>query len=193
MDMRAFFIFSLLFVSLASFAQEDCDDDAGKKLENAVKKSVEQCPNAEKLDQFCSSVGGLEADDEGGDYKYYYQRQIFEASCTTLKEAEETRNSKIKAMWKKFENKELICNNLQFDIANGNIIKYAASRSIDPFIRDVIKWKVNLNKVDQTDGRTPLDYIKFHMERAKGGALEKKLQYYYEILRKAGAKHKTEL
>lgn len=181
-------------MSVFAQVEEDCADDQAKKLMNAVKKTaVDQCPNAEKLDQFCSSVGGLEADDEGGEYKYYYQRQIFEASCTTLKEAENTRNSKIAAMWKKFENKELICNNLQFDIANGNIIKYAASRSIDPFIRDVVKWKVNLNKVDQTDGRTPLDYIKFHMERAKGGALEKKLQQYYEILRQAGAKHKTEL
>lgn len=192
--MRSLFFLSLLFISVSVFSDNDYDKFEAKKIIKTVNQTAknETCPNAEKLYMICSSVGGIEPDDEGGEYKYYYQRQIFEASCTNLKESDEIRNSKISAMWKKFENKELICNNLQFDIANGNIIKYAASRLIDPFIRDVIRWKVNLNKVDQTDGRTPLDYIKVHMERANGGPVANKLQYYYDILRQAGAKHKSE-
>lgn len=154
------------------------------------------CPNAEKLDQFCSSVGGMEPDDEvtsGPKYKYYYQRQVHEAACVAADDPVQVRNRKIAQMWKRFENKELICNNLQFDIPNGSVIKYAASRGIDPFIRDVIRWQIDLNKVDKTDNRTILDYVQVHGERAKGGALERRYRHYYEILRQAGAKHRHEL
>ena len=54
-------------------------------------------------------------------------------------------------------------------------------------------WKVNLNKVDKTDGRTVLDYIKDQIERNKGLATEPVLQGYYNQLKKAGAKHRVEL
>lgn len=162
----------------------------------AFAQQAGPCPNAEKLDQFCSSVGGIEPDDEvtsGPKYKYYYQRQVHEAACVLPDDPVQVRNRKIAQMWKRFENKELVCNNLQFDVANGNVMKYAAGRLIDPFIRDVIRWQVDLNKVDATDNRTVLDYVQVHAERAKGGAIEPKLRHYYEILRKAGAKHRHEL
>ncbi len=117
-----------------------------------------------------------------------------EAACVDSEnDSVEVRNEKIGRMWKAFENKELVCNSLQFDVPNGNIIKYAAMMNFDTFIRDVIRWNVNLNKVDAFDGRTLLDYLSFHIERTKGGEIEKKLKYYYGILRKAGAKHKSEL
>lgn len=154
------------------------------------------CPNAEKLDQFCSSVGGLEADDEvttGPKYKYYYQRQVYEAACVAPDDPADVRNRKIARMWKRFENKELVCNNLQFDVVNGSVIKYAASHGIDPFMRDVVRWQIDLNKVDSTDQRTILDYVQAHGERARGGALERKFRQYYELLRQGGAKHRHEL
>lgn len=157
---------------------------------------AQPCPNAEKLDQFCSSVGGIEEDDQvtsGPKYQYYYQRQVFEAACVAPSDPAEVRNRKIAQMWKRFEDKELVCNNLQFDVANGSVIKYAASRGIDPFIRDVIRWQVNLNKVDKTDKRTVLDYVQAHADRAKGMETEKTLRRYYDMLRKAGAKHRHEL
>jgi hypothetical protein len=154
------------------------------------------CPNAEKLDQFCSSVGGIEPDDEvtsGPKYRYYYQRQVFEAACVAPDDAAEVRNRKIAQMWKRFENKELVCNILQFDVPNGRVLKFAVARLVDPFLRDVIRWQIDLNKVDPTDNRTILDYVQAHGERAKGGALERKYRHYYEILRQAGAKHRHEL
>ena len=163
---------------------------------SALAQEQRSCPDAEKLFMFCSSVGGIEPDDEvssGPKYRYYYQRQVFEASCASLDEPADVRNKKIAVMWKRFENKELICNNLQFDVANGSVIKFAAARLIDPFIRDVIKWQIDLNKVDETDNRTVLDYVQFHAERARGGALEPKLRGYYDMLRAAGAKHRHEL
>ncbi|MDN3919881.1 hypothetical protein [Roseateles violae] len=151
---------------------------------------------AAKLDQFCSSVGGMEPDDEvaaGPKFRYYYQRQVFEASCTNPSESVEIRNGKIREMWKRFENKELVCNNLQFDVVNGSVIKYAVAKLIDPFIRDVIRWEVDLNRVDQTDQRTVLDYVQQRADRAKGMATEKPLRHYYDILRQAGARHSHEL
>jgi hypothetical protein len=154
------------------------------------------CPNAEKLEQFCSSVGGIEEDDEvisGPKFRYYYQRQVFEASCVAQDDPVEVRNRKIAQMWKRFENKELVCNNLQFDVSNGSVIKFAVARGIDPFIRDIIRWQIDLNKVDATDNRTVLDYVLSHAERAKGSSIEKSLRHYYDILREAGAKHRTEL
>lgn len=95
-------------------------------------------------------------------------------------------------MWKRFENKELICNNLQFDVSNGSAIKYAVAKLIDPLIRDVIRWKIDLNKVDETDQRTVLDYVRYRADRATGGATENP-RHYYETLREAGAKHRHEL
>ena len=163
----------------------------------AYSQQQASCPNLEKLDMFCSSVGGLEPDDEGGKYKYYYQRQLHEAACVDLDDPIETRIRRISEMWSSFEHHpQLVCNNLQFDIVNGSVIKYAVARSIDPFIRDAIRYKINLNKVDAAppgDGRTLLDYVQVHLERSKGSATEKTLKYYYEILRAAGAKHRSEL
>ena len=163
---------------------------------SALAQEQSPCPNPEKLEQFCSSVGALEPDDEettGPKYRYYYQRQVFEASCVAPDDAGEVRNRKIAQMWKRFEDKELTCNNLQFDVVNGSVIKYAASRGIDSFMRDVTQWGIDLNKIDKSDNRTILDYVQVKLERAKGGSLERTYRFYYDILRKAGARHRHEI
>lgn len=193
--MRSFLIATLLCLSIPSFAKKAEKKIVTHKITNTDRKTAsETCPDEEKLDMFCSEVGGLTPDDEGGEYKYYYQRQLFEAACVTLKDPLEIQQQKISEMWKKFENgKHLICNNLQFDVVNGSVIKYAISRGIDPFVRDAIRFKLNLNKLDKSDGRTILDYVKVNWDRARGLSIERTLKYYYEILRAAGAKHKSEL
>lgn len=200
--MRSFFIFSLLFVSISSFAQveEDCADDQAKKLMNAMKKTaVEEptgasCPNFKKVKNLCLFVSGVNEDPTPlGNHKYVYQRKVLEASCVDIeKDSDEVKKSKISKMWAQFE-AQMVCNSVQFDVQNGSIIKYAAIRNFDSFISDVIKWKVHLNRVDESDGRTVLDYIKYHIERSKGSELEKTLKDYYDRLKKAGAKHKNEL
>ena len=163
---------------------------------NVFAQQPGPCPDAEKLEQFCSSVGGLEPDDEvasGPTYRYYYQRQVFEASCVVPGDPVDIRNRKIAQMWKRFEDKELTCNNLQFDVVNGSVIKYAASRGIDSFMRDVTQWGIDLDKIDKSDNRTILDYVQVKLERAKGGSLERTYRFYYDILRKAGARHRHEI
>lgn len=194
----------LLFLSLltATFLvqaneHEDCDNEPGKKLMKAVKAQEQaECPNPKKIRTLCMYVADLAEDTyegEGRKFKYGYTRKIMEAACVDIeKDSKEVRAQKISQMWKQLESK-LICNSVQFDIPNGNIIKYAAIRGIDPFIWDIIDWKVNLNKVDETDGRTVLDYIQYHIDRLKEGAIVNQLKIYYKELRKAGAKHKSEL
>lgn len=114
-------------------------------------------------------------------------------SCADpLKDSEEEIGRKIKAVWDSNEEK-LICNNTQFDITDGSLIKYAVNMKFDDFLLDLVKWKVNLNKIDESDGRTVLDYVKFHIEKEKGLGTEPILKRYYNLLREAGAKHKYEL
>lgn len=196
--MRLLFFCLIACTAISAFTQNALARDVSTTSQNASERGTQSgktCPNAEKLEQICSSVNAMEPDDgPSPTYRYFYQRQVMEAACVDSEnDSVEVRNEKIGRMWKAFENKELVCNSLQFDVPNGNIIKYAAMMNFDTFIRDVIRWNVNLNKVDAFDGRTLLDYLSFHIERTKGGEIEKKLKYYYGILRKAGAKHKSEL
>lgn len=128
-----------------------------------------------------------------GRYTWRYQRMLMKASCVDItQDSEELIAQKISKMWKENED-TLICNNTQFDISNGNLIKFAVAMKFDEFLLDVADWKVNFNKVDKTDGRTVLDYVQAHIERNKGHEIEIRLKKYYEMLRKAGAKHRSEL
>lgn len=201
--MRSFFVITLLFTSLSIHAEpaqaqliEDCDASEDKKLLEAVRKTASEptCPNPKKVKNLCMYVSGQSIDPEPvGNYKYTYQRKMLEASCVDIgKDSKEEIAKKVSAMWQQMEG-QFVCNSLQFDVQNGNILKMAAINSFDSFIDDAITWKVNLNRVDPSDNRTVLDYLKYHMERTKGGEIEKKLKFYYDQLRKAGAKHKSEL
>ena len=152
------------------------------------------CPNPKKLRGMCMLIDSQDKDpNPQGHFVYKYQRKFLEAACIDVnKDSEEVIAQKISKVWKDNEN-TLICNNTKFDVSNGNIIKFAVNLKFDSFITDMTYWKVNLNKVDKTDGRTVLDYIKDQIERNKGLASEPVLQGYYKQLKKAGAKHKSEL
>lgn len=147
-----------------------------------------------KLRGLCSTVSERGKDpNPQGRYTWRYQRKILEASCVDVAtDSEELIAQKVSKMWK--ENEEtLICNNTQFDVSNGNLIKFAVTVNFDEFILDAADWKVNFNKVDKTDGRTVLDYVQSAIDQSKNQPIEKKFRDYYRILRKAGAKHRAEL
>lgn len=192
-------MFLLLSTQFAFSQEEDCEEDGSSKLVAAVMKQskaeeASNCPDKKKFKNLCMMVSGRSEDNSGDSkHRYLYQRKILEGSCVNVSnDSEKVRNEKIQNAWSKLE-KELVCNNLQFDVQNGSIIKYAVSSNFDAFINDVVNWKVNLNKVDETDQRTVLDYIKYQIEKTKGSETAKKLKNYYDQLRKAGAKHKSEL
>jgi hypothetical protein len=160
----------------------------------AADLAEEPCPNPKKLRGLCGYVGNFTKDDlPQGRYEYTYQRRILEAACVDInKDSDEEISRKIALVWKENED-ALICNNTQFDVGNGSVIKYAVISGFDHFVFDIATWKINLNKIDETDGRTVLDYVKYHLDRAKGTASERRLKLYYAVLKDAGAKHKSEL
>lgn len=147
-----------------------------------------------KLRGLCMYVGSyIEDDKPRGRYKYTYQIKILEAANVDIEKDSETLIAqKVSQLWQQYEDK-LICNNTLFDVGNGNIIKFAVSQLDDRFISDVIDWKVSLNKVDEFDGRTVLDYVQDQIKSAKGTSLERRFSSYYSSMRHAGAKHKHEL
>lgn len=198
--MRSILFLSLLMLPLLAISQvEDCDNEPAKKLLKAVEKSAKSeksdtCPDSSKVKHLCMYVGSMTDDTTPlKNYRYVYQRKLLEAACADpYKDSEEVIAQKVSKMWKQFES-QFICNSVQFDVSNGSIIKFAITKQFDAFLYDIIDWKVNLNRVDETDGRTVLDYLRDHMIRTKGSATERQLKIYYDQFRKAGAKHKSEL
>lgn len=157
---------------------------------SAIVFSQDSCPTEKPLRNICGSVSAHDITKDGSTYSY--RQKLFDAACTNLQESNEVRLEKIQKMWAKFEDR-LVCTSFQFEVQNGNLIKFGANELNDDFISDVVEWKINLNRIDPSDEATVLDYLKNKIERVKGTALEPKLKSYYERLRKAGAKHKSEL
>jgi hypothetical protein len=156
------------------------------------------CPDLERLTNICSSIGGFVKDPAPrGEYSYMYQRKIYDAACVDLqKDSEALMKRKIQEMWRIDERQprpRMTCNNLQFDVASGNILKFAVSTRFQEFLEDAEYWGVNLNRVDASDQRTVLDYLKDELDRTSHPSTRSTLQVYYNTLRRAGAKHRAEL
>jgi hypothetical protein len=150
--------------------------------------------NPKKLRGLCMSVSS----EEGlavpmGRHVWKYQQRLLEAAgADPARDSEGEIARKIAAVWAANE-ETLICNNLQFDVTNGSLIKYAVSMKFEEFLLDMVHWGINLNRVDSSDRRTVLDYVRDHIERNRGSASEVVLPRYYETLRRGGAKHAAEL
>ena len=195
----------LLVMSTSSFASKDeeCEETQPSPMKTVTdvmqavrlkSENVSVCPNPKKLRGICLAVHSRHEDTSlGGRYKFLYQKRLIEAACVDIsKDSETVIAAKISKMWKEHEDK-LICNSVQFDVISGNILKFAVTHLFEEVLDDAIRWKLNLNKVDETDQRTLLDYVKERMESHKGGGIEPHLKSYYRMLRAAGAKHKSEL
>jgi hypothetical protein len=165
-----------------------------ENIESSTKVPTTNHDAKRKLRGLCGFVGEFTKESEPqGRYEYTYQIRILEAASVNINiDSEEMIANKVSKMWKENET-TLICNNTRFDVGNGNIIKWGVILGFDHFVFDMARWKVNLNKVDEMDGRTVLDYVKYHLDRAKGTSMERKLDLYYNSLKSAGAKHKHEL
>ena len=156
------------------------------------------CPDLERLTNICTNLSGFTKDPAPrGDYSYMYQRKIYDAACVDLqKDSEALMKRKIQEMWRIDERQprpRMTCNNLQFDVASGNILKFAVSTRFQEFLEDAEYWGVNLNRVDASDRRTVLDYVKDELDRTSSPSIRSTLQVYYNTLRRAGAKHRSEL
>lgn len=157
-----------------------------------VAASAADCPPPAKLPAVCMAISNAQKD-TSGKYTFHYEKLIYDAACVKFSDAEEVRNDKIRRMWRANEDK-LVCNSPRFDVQQGNVLKYAASVRFEDFLFDAAMiWKVDLNRVDPSDGRTVLDYVQKEIERNKGTSVESKLRSYYDMLRSSGAKHQSEL
>jgi hypothetical protein len=104
----------------------------------------------------------------------------------------EAEASRVQEMWARFE-PFLICNSMNFDVADGSVTEYAANLGFDSFMNFVAKYRLGLSHVDLR-GMTILDYLRSRLDRTPGSSeMARKFQDYYDALREAGAKHKSEL
>lgn len=188
----------LLIISASALANELCEDSSGLNggagggsVEKIVKFVEGECPNKKKLKNICMIVGER-MEDSAGKNKYLYTTRFLDAACVTPTDSDSVKSEKIRKTWEAYEN-DLKCNSTTFDVIDGSLLKFAVTRDFDDFLDDAIKWKVNLNKVDESDGRTLLDYLQFHIQRNNENSLAQKYKLYYFKLKKAGAKHKVEL
>lgn len=154
--------------------------------------AASECPAPGKLPAVCMAISNAQKD-TSGQYEFHYQKLVYEAACVEPSDSEEVRNAKVRRMWRANED-QLVCESLRFDVQQGNILKYAASVRFEDFLFDAsMIWKVDLNRIDPSDGRTVLDYVQKEIDRNKGLSIESKLRSYYDMLRSSGAKHRNEL
>ncbi|SFN99368.1 hypothetical protein SAMN05421741_11623 [Paenimyroides ummariense] len=145
------------------------------------------------LDGLCAVVSSLREESAESEHEYVYQTKILSAAGVSNEDSEETIRKKVQTFWKQNEAK-LICDSPDFNVPNGSIVKFAVARRFEAFIDDVTEsWGVDLNKIDSSDNRTVLDYVKSEIEKHKETPIESILKRYYRKLRAAGAKHKSEL
>lgn len=185
-------------VKPAAKTAEECSEDETQKLAGAVMGAVSKikgCPNVAKLATICDSLASRIGDSKpDSPYQFLYQRKIYEAACADpAKDSPEEVKAKVQAMWAAAEDK-LVCDSSNFEVGNGNILKYAMALKIYSFIDEAVKkWGVNLNRIDPVDNRTLLDYVEMLQARYKGSEEEYIIGIYYKKLVKAGAKSKTQV
>ena len=142
--------------------------------------------------------------------RYAIEREMLIASGVQQNDSMDVLKLKVQQFWKRSSSaRTLTCSNLQFDVTNGNILKYAISSRFDSFIDDVVEWNVDLNTIDPADNRTALDYLDDEIKRTKNLTGETVLGHAEDVrtqqwdlthmngwrddLIEAGAKHRSEL
>lgn len=146
------------------------------------------------IGQLCAFVSARSPDrNPDSPHDFAYQTSLYRGASVDLDrdDVQEVRR-KMQVWWDRY-GQQVNCNAVNFNVPNGNILKFAVSRRFDDFINDVADWGVNLNYVDRTDNRTVLDYIEDEIVRLDGTAAERTLRRYYRTLRDAGALHRREL
>lgn len=123
---------------------------------------------------------------------YQYQNLLYIAAGVSAADTEEAVNRKIRDFLNAHM-PELLCNQVNFTVRNGNLLKLGVARQVDPFLFDVLEaWKPDLNQVDVADGFTVLDYIEQRGDTYKPGQT-RTYETLYKRFRAAGALHRFEI
>lgn len=143
---------------------------------------------------FCTAVDSKEMSPAPlhPDVLYQYQDMLVEAADVRPLDSSDVLNEKIR-IFLNANSSSLVCNMVNFNPRNGNVYKLAVARQADDFITDALQhWRVDLNQIDATDGKTVLDYIADRRATA-GPTYARTLGRYYDRFRAAGARHASEL
>lgn len=127
--------------------------------------------------------------------RYTYETRLVEAAGVLPTDSRETAYDKFGRFMDRNMG-ELLCNQFNFNPRNGNVLKLAVAKNSRTFVRDALeKWRItNVNQIDQTDGKTVLDYIQDRLIAAgPETSLGRTLKRYYDQFRAAGALHAAEV
>ncbi|MGV4413338.1 MULTISPECIES: hypothetical protein [unclassified Chryseobacterium] len=152
------------------------------------KQQKNDCPpdKPRALRGICNHVIKPELFDNELSYVTHFKK----AAGVTPEDSEEEMYRKIREVWNKYEDC-LICDTMAFEIRGGSILKAASISANKIFYNTILKWGVNLNRIDTVDGRTVLDY--FRDEMAKNPPNIEFYRAYYNVLKEHGAKHAAEI
>lgn len=148
-----------------------------------------------KLVGICASISSQRQDRSRPDaYSFAFERKIYDAARVNFEmDTPQAARLKIKALWHEHP-ENMRCESDNFDVSQGHILKYAVATGTFALLDDASRtWGVDLNIIDPSDNKTLLDYIQDQKQRYKGSVVEITLSNYYEIMRRAGAKHRSEL
>ena len=141
---------------------------------------AQQCPNGERLANICMTMSSMSRD-AGGELNY--QKLVMQAACVADSGDEATTSRKVQQMWSRYQDK-LVCSNTRFDVQDGSMLKFAVSMRNEDFLFDAAcMWKVDLNRIDPSDGRTVLDYTFDEYIQHQDSVIGKTLKSYYDLLR----------
>jgi len=153
------------------------------------------CDDPRKLRALCGFVSSKNEDrNPMGRYHFRFQTILFKMSCADPeRDSHAELISKVKSVWGYYDEEYLKCNNLQFDVKNGMLSKFAIYANFDQYVFFMAEFGLDLTRIDKADNKTVLDYIVEQRGRVVGEDTKKNLDRYYEMLRKAGAKHSYEV
>lgn len=149
------------------------------------------CADAAKMEKICLDVMSKTSAKDESPHQYEYEEKIYAAACVNAKDDEKATAAKIRYMWSVVKP---TCTGSDFEVNRGSILKYALKvRAYDLVRQAAESWNVDLNDVDDTDGRTVLDYVDKEIVKHRGSDDESVLRMFWQVLRKQGAKYAREL
>lgn len=140
-------------------------------LKTNANVEVNDCSAPIDLDYqaLCADIGS-KAKVSSRELKYYvytFEKRILKLSCVNLEvDDEETIIRKVQSFWNKYKTK-CKCDSLQFNLSNGNILKFAISQNMFIFIETIASYELDINFIDPADGLNLLDYTTKEIERLK--------------------------
>jgi hypothetical protein len=167
-----------------------------------TKKAVyndrgETVVNGNRVNQLCDAISGKARKETNpaiiNDFKF--EDIVYEAAGVKSADTEQQIARKVQVFWHINKKGHLRCTSNHFGVDNGNIIKFAAKKKFSEFIYSTCwDWGVDLDLIDETDGKTLADFIRDELKSSRGTVNEPFLREYFDIIRaKGGGKFRSEI